>query len=64
MGGVSLKLGETESAIGQFRAALDLRPDDARAYYNLALALETKGDTINSRKARERALALDPRLAQ
>jgi Flp pilus assembly protein TadD len=56
-------LGETESAIGQFHAAIDLKPDEARAYYNLALALEKKGDQRAAREAFQRAAELDPRLS-
>jgi tetratricopeptide (TPR) repeat protein len=63
LGGVLLKLGETESAIGQFHAAIDLKPDEARAYYNLALALEKKGDQRAAREAFQRAAELDPRIS-
>jgi Flp pilus assembly protein TadD len=61
-GGVLLELGDVDTAIGHFRAAIDLRPDDARAYYNLSLALKKKGDFAAAQEARKKALELDPRL--
>ena len=62
LGGVLLKLGETENAVGQLRTAIDLKPDDARAYYNLGLALPKQGDTQGEHDAFERAAQLDPHL--
>jgi len=63
LGGVLLELGDVDSAIGHFWAAIDLRPDDARAYYNLSLAFKKKGDPAAAQEARKKALELDPRLA-
>ena len=60
--GVLLRLGEIKSAIGQCRAAIDLKPDDARAYYNLGRALEKDGDAQGAKEASQRARELDPHL--
>jgi tetratricopeptide (TPR) repeat protein len=62
LGGVLLELGDVDSAIGHFYAAIDLRPDDARAYFNLSLALKKKGDSTAAQEARKKAVELDPRL--
>ncbi|HEV2247213.1 MAG TPA: tetratricopeptide repeat protein, partial [Terriglobia bacterium] len=59
---ILLGRGETRNAIGQFRAAIDAKPDDARAYYNLGLALEKAGDSEAARAAFQHALKLDPQL--
>ena len=63
LGAVLLELGEVESAIGHFHAAIDLKPDDANAYYDLSLALKKKGDTAGALEARRRATALQSPVA-
>jgi Flp pilus assembly protein TadD len=51
-----------KGAIGQLRAAIDLKPDEARAYYNLSLALSKDGDREGAKSALERARQLDPQI--
>lgn len=51
LGAVLLELGEVENAIGHFREAIGLRPDDASAYYDLSLALRKKGDAVGAQEA-------------
>ena len=60
--GVLLRAGEVKSSIGQCRAAIDLKPDDARAYYNLGLALQKDGDALSAKEAFQHARELNPHL--
>jgi len=39
-----------------------LKPDEARAYYNLSLALSKDGDREGAKSALEHARQLDPRI--
>jgi len=57
-----LRAGEVKSSIGQCRAAIDLKPDDARAYYNLGLALQKDGDALSAKEAFQHARELNPYL--
>ena len=60
--GVLLRAGEVKSSIGQCRAAIDLKPDDARPYYNLGLALQKDGDALSAKEAFQHARELNPYL--
>lgn len=44
LGGLYYKLGQYDKAVDQFKTAINLKQDFANAYYNLAHALEQKGD--------------------
>ncbi len=58
-----LEAGDPKSAVENYQRALQKTPNDARLYYNLALALEKLGDRSGEQKALEWSLQLDPRLA-
>jgi Flp pilus assembly protein TadD len=57
-----LRQGDREGAINQFNNALKLAPDYAPAHYQLALALQQKGDVEQARAEFDKAHQLDPRL--
>lgn len=59
-----LEHGNLDKAIEQFKKAVDLAPDYARAHYHLGIALQRKGDEAAAREAFRRARELDPRLRQ
>jgi tetratricopeptide (TPR) repeat protein len=44
LGGLYYQLKEWDKAIEQFRLAINIKPDFANAYYNLAYSLKEKGD--------------------
>lgn len=48
LGGIYYQLGLWDDASRQFQLAANLKPDYANAYYNLAHALENKGDLQNA----------------
>ena len=49
-GSVLADKGDLDGAIAEFRQALQLKPDDVDAHYNLGIALHSKGDrTARSR---------------
>jgi Flp pilus assembly protein TadD len=52
-----------KGAVAQFRSAIDLNPDEARAYFDLSLALARAGDRDGADRALERARKLDPEIA-
>ena len=52
--------GEPERALGLYRQAVALAPNDADAWYNLAAALQESGDPREGAAALERAAQLDP----
>jgi tetratricopeptide (TPR) repeat protein/tRNA A-37 threonylcarbamoyl transferase component Bud32 len=51
--------GSVDLAIGYYRAAVALRPDNPAAHYNLGLTLKAKGDLKGAITAYRRAIALD-----
>lgn len=53
-------LGRPEEALTAFERALDLRPDQANAYYGLALALEQMGDRARALGAMRTFVHLTP----
>ncbi|HEX6624875.1 MAG TPA: tetratricopeptide repeat protein, partial [Pyrinomonadaceae bacterium] len=57
-----LNEGDLDAAIERFRAAIQLDPTSAQAFYNLAKALRRKGQTDAARAAYQKAKGLDPRL--
>ena len=57
-----LKEGNLDAAIERFQAAIQLDPTSAQAYYNLAQALQRKGQQDAARNAYQKARELDPRL--
>ena len=58
LGKALLEQNRVEDAIAEFRAILVSDPQNARAYYNLARALEQQGDTSAAREMYQRALEL------
>lgn len=64
LGWVYYKRGLYDSAIAEFSASLEKMPDNATVQYHLGMALHQKGDAERARAALERALALDPGLAE
>lgn len=55
--------GDLAGALGELRALIGRRPDDAVAYTNLAAVLSGMGDDAAARDAAEKAATLDPGLA-
>ena len=53
--------GRHNAAIGAFRRAAELRPDDARTHYNLGQAYEAAGVPREALYEYSRALGIDPR---
>jgi tetratricopeptide (TPR) repeat protein len=56
LGGVFYNLKDWESAIRNFQAAVNLKPDYANGYYNLALAYEQDGRTARAAQAMQAAV--------
>jgi Flp pilus assembly protein TadD len=57
-----LKEGKVDEAIETFQRAVQLDPTNAQAFYNLARALQKKGQREEARTAERKARELDPRL--
>ncbi len=57
-----LKEGKIDAAIERLEAAVGLDPTNAQAYYNLANALQKKGQREAARAAYQKAKELDPRV--
>ena len=61
-GGVYYSIKNYDLAIRLFSDAINLKPDYANGYYNLAVALRDKGDIQNAQAAAERVVSLvDPK---
>jgi tetratricopeptide (TPR) repeat protein len=58
-----LTSGDARQAVAGYRDALRSDPDNARTYYNLAVALDRLGERIEERQALEQAVRLDSTLA-
>jgi predicted Zn-dependent protease len=63
LGYVLLQMHEVNEAIDEFHTAIDLGPGQPRTYYQLALALRSKGDEAAEEQALNSALAIDERYA-
>src|SRR2546425_8963371 len=61
-GNLFLERGELTGAAALFRQALELDPESARARNNLGLVLARLNDAQGSKREREKAIALDPKL--
>lgn len=48
LGGIYTRQGNNDAAVSQFLAAVNLKPDYANAYYNLAYAYEQKKDYLRA----------------
>ena len=57
-----LKEGKVDAAIERLEAAVGLDPANAQAYYNLATALQRKGQREAARSAYQKAKELNPRV--
>lgn len=60
LGGLFYGLGDYDSAIDQFRRAIDLKTDLANAYYNLSWAYRQKQDPAMAYQAMQQVLSLIP----
>jgi hypothetical protein len=60
---VLAETGRRAAAIGEYRAAIALRPDVALAWTGLGAALRAQGDRAGARDALAQALRLEPRLS-
>jgi len=58
-----MNAGDLEGAIAQFRSAVHSSADYAQAHYQLAIALQRKGEHEESAREFQRAAELDGRLA-
>jgi tetratricopeptide (TPR) repeat protein len=61
LGTTLLESGEPEQAITFYQEAARLKPDYARAHYNMAFALDLMGDNAEAITHFRKALALDPK---
>jgi tetratricopeptide (TPR) repeat protein len=59
LGNVLAKTGDANGAIAEYRAAIDLAPEQPRTYYQLAPVLRNKQDDAGEQRALEQALAAD-----
>jgi superkiller protein 3 len=57
-----LKERKVDAAIERFEAAIKLDPMNAQAYFNLASALQIKGERAAAQAAYQKAKELDPRV--
>jgi Flp pilus assembly protein TadD len=58
-----VELGVTEGAIGEYRAAIAIRPDFPSAHYNLGVALAARGSLAEAQQhLRKAAQSSDPKL--
>jgi tetratricopeptide (TPR) repeat protein len=60
LGWVQLKLGDVDSALDSFEAALESDPDSSSVRYRMALALARKGDAAAARETLTQALDAPP----
>lgn len=56
------RAGQREQALAEFRAAVEVHPDYALAWYNMGYLLLSSGDPVQAIPALERALALNPNM--
>ncbi len=59
LGNILLKLGDAVPAAAEYRAALQLEPNQPRTYYYLALALRAQHDEADEEGVLVKAIALD-----
>jgi tetratricopeptide (TPR) repeat protein len=52
--------GDYDKAIEYYHKAIELKPDDAVAYYNLGCAYDNKGDYDKAIKSYNKAIELKP----
>jgi tetratricopeptide (TPR) repeat protein len=63
LGNVLFRTSDVDGAIGEYRLAIELAPEQPRTYYQLALALRSKQDDAGEQSALEQALAADSHYA-
>ncbi len=63
LGNVLVKLGSQDQAIDEYRRALQLAPQQPRTYYQLALALEAKGDGSEAEQLLQQGIDIDEHYA-
>jgi tetratricopeptide (TPR) repeat protein len=59
----NLKAGKIDEAIAQFEKVIQLLPEDAEGYFNLAKALKAKGKKIESETAYQKAKKLNSQIS-
>jgi tetratricopeptide (TPR) repeat protein len=59
LGNVLFKMSNLDGAIAQYRQAIVLAPQQARTYFQLSVALQSKQDDAGEKHALEQALAAD-----
>ena len=64
LGMALLAAGRADDAIAACKTALVKKPDDASAFFHLALAHRKKGDAKETRKFLIKALEVEPAMAQ
>ena len=63
--GIELRRMEMyDQALGYYRKALSIAPDDENLYFNMARALFQKGDLVRADKVLAKALSLNPDLTE
>lgn len=63
LGNVLLKQGSSDQAAAEYRQAIELAPEQPRAYYQLALALRAQEDEAGEEAVLTRAVAIEPHYA-
>ncbi len=63
LGNVLVKLGSQDQAIDEYRRALELAPQQPRTYYQLAIALEAKGEDSEAEQLLKQAIIIDKHYA-
>jgi tetratricopeptide (TPR) repeat protein len=64
MGSIYYKLGRIDEAIGEYEAAVELKPDAMDPHFNLALAYHAKGVFDEAAREYQTALSLDKSLVK
>jgi tetratricopeptide (TPR) repeat protein len=60
---ILLEASDPDAAIELYRQIVSINDQAATAYFRLSLLLEAQGDTAGATEARDKALAIDPSLA-
>ncbi len=63
-GNEKIKSGELEAAVEAYTRAIEIDPNNARAYYNRAIAFEMLGDPFNALEDYTKAIEIKPNYAE